>query len=200
MLKDITTKLCILSEEVMKYNKFMGILKEIDSLLDLSKDNIVEKVKAELQKKDSGLCQEWEKSKPDNDSGPDIDHEFTISRDQNSGKVTLLHLASYGNCAKVAKALIENGADVNAEYDNKITPLHIAVHHGHKDIVDILIAEGAKVNAEDNKGWTPLHIAATHGHEKIVQALSKAKVINVDAKIVMDGLLYILLLHMATKV
>lgn len=43
MLKDITTKLCILSDEVMKYDKFMGILKEIDSLLDLSKDNIVGK-------------------------------------------------------------------------------------------------------------------------------------------------------------
>ncbi len=51
MLKDITTKLCILSEEVMKYDEFMEILKEIDSLLDLSKDNIVKKIKAELQKK-----------------------------------------------------------------------------------------------------------------------------------------------------
>ncbi|WP_264374429.1 hypothetical protein [Wolbachia endosymbiont (group A) of Platycheirus albimanus] len=58
MLKDITTKLCILSEEVMKYDKFMEILKKINDLSDLSKDNIVEKIKAKLQEEDPDLCQE----------------------------------------------------------------------------------------------------------------------------------------------
>lgn len=77
----------------------------------------------------------------------------------------MLHLASYWNCANVAKALIENGADINAEHDNKITPLHIAAHYGHEDVVTILTGKGAIV----------------------------------DAKMVMDGLLYILLLKRTTK-
>ncbi|WP_410541760.1 ankyrin repeat domain-containing protein [Wolbachia endosymbiont (group A) of Aleiodes leptofemur] len=161
--------ICILSEEVMEYDKFMEILKKINDLSDLSKDNIVEKIKAKLQEEDPDLCQEWEKSKPDNDSGSSINYIFTISRGQNSKEVKLLHLASYWNCANVAKALIENGADINAEHDNKITPLHIAAHYGHEDVVTILTGKGAIVDAKNGDGWTSLHFAV----EKEPQKCSK---------------------------
>ncbi|WP_070356902.1 ankyrin repeat domain-containing protein [Wolbachia endosymbiont of Drosophila incompta] len=177
MLKDITTKLCILSEEVMKYDKFMEILKKINDLSDLSKDNIVEKIKAKLQEEDPDLCQEWEKSKPDNDSGSGINYIFTISRGQNSKEVKLLHLASYWNCANVAKALIENGADINAEHDNKMAPLHLAITNGHKEIVQVLSkAEGINVDAKNSDGWTPLHLAAAKGHKDVVETLIANKV------------------------
>ncbi|BEP31810.1 MAG: hypothetical protein WBIAU2_00370 [Wolbachia endosymbiont of Drosophila biauraria] len=140
----------------------------------MSKDNIVEKIKAKLQEEDSDLCQEWEKSKPDNDSGSGINYIFTISRGQNSKEVKLLHLASYWNCANVAKALIENGADINAEHDNKITPLHIAAHYGYEDVVTILTGKGAIVDAKNGDRRTPLHLAAKNGHEGIVKVLLEA--------------------------
>ena len=181
MLKDITTKLCILSEEVMKYGKFMEILKKINDLSDLSKDNIVEKIKAKLQEEDPDLCQEWEKSKPDNDSGSGINYIFTISCGQNSKKVKLLHLASYWNYANVAKALIENGADINAEHDNKITPLHIAAHYGHEDVVTILTGKGAIVDAKNGDGWTSLHFAVEKNHKNVVNTLI-GKGANVNAE------------------
>ncbi|WP_146038218.1 MULTISPECIES: ankyrin repeat domain-containing protein, partial [unclassified Wolbachia] len=161
----------------MKYDKFMEILKKINDLSDLSKDNIVEKIKAKLQEEDPDLCQKWEKSKPDNDSGSGINYIFTISRGQNSQEVKLLHFASYWNCANVAKALIENGADINAEHDNKITPLHLAAHYGHKEIVQVLSkAEGINVDAKDSDGLTPLHLATANSHKDVVETLIANKV------------------------
>ena len=60
-------------------------------------------------------------------------------------KMTALHMAAAEGCDDVAKVLIQNGADVNAE-DKKTTALHWAAEKGHVDVVKVLIQNGADVN------------------------------------------------------
>lgn len=66
------------------------------------------------------------------------------------------------NLAK-AKALLANGADVNALINGGFTPLHKAAEEGNSLMAALLIAESADVNSGDVKGNTPLQVAAEMG-------------------------------------
>ena len=82
----------------------------------------------------------------------------------------LLKAVLAGDVVKV-KALIEEGADVNAKNENGWSPLHWAVMLEHKEIVELLIAHGADVNAKNKWGWTPLHMAALFCRTEIAKFL-----------------------------
>jgi len=80
------------------------------------------------------------------------------------------------------KAMIEAGADVNAEVQwrpgvdssNRYTPLMAAVETGNPEMVRLLIAGGAAVDTGQwrrHSGNTAIHIAAKRGHLEIVKAL-----------------------------
>ncbi|XP_031635743.1 serine/threonine-protein phosphatase 6 regulatory ankyrin repeat subunit B-like [Contarinia nasturtii] len=71
----------------------------------------------------------------------------------------------------IAKILIENGANVNAEGWLKRTPLHMAAVDGRTDTLKMLIEKGANVNAEDYYKNTPLHNAAYYGHTDLLKIL-----------------------------
>ena len=76
---------------------------------------------------------------------------------------TPLHeVAANNSNPDVVKALISDGAEVNATRDNGRTPLHEAADkNSNPDVVKALISAGAKVNAkEDTYGRTPLHVNA----------------------------------------
>ena len=63
---------------------------------------------------------------------------------------TALHVACQKGYVDVAKVLIQNGADVNANsvVTNKMTPLHVAAGKTKSaDLVKLLIQNGADVNA-----------------------------------------------------
>ena len=82
---------------------------------------------------------------------------------------TPLHGAAIHGHTEISRALIELGADVNADFGAK--PLHWAAMNGHTEIARALIElGGADVNA-DNFGSTPLHEAARYGHTETVRAL-----------------------------
>ena len=68
-------------------------------------------------------------------------------------------------------SLIQQGVNLNKQYENNKTALMIAVEQGQSEIVDILLSNGAKVNVQDENGWTPLMIAARDGHKNIVDVL-----------------------------
>ena len=73
----------------------------------------------------------------------------------------------------LVKALIDGGADVNAEDEDKLgeTPLHDAVIRGYGEISILLIEQGADVNARDVRGLSPVHAAAWRGNLDMVALL-----------------------------
>lgn len=79
--------------------------------------------------------------------------------EKNSKQRTPLHEAAGWTRAKVVKALLEAGAEVDARDVDGWTPLPFAVWS--PEIMEMLLDAGADVNAEFNDGWTPLFVAAS---------------------------------------
>ncbi|WP_265026857.1 ankyrin repeat domain-containing protein [Wolbachia endosymbiont (group A) of Bombylius major] len=145
----------------MNYKQWKEILGAVNKETDLSKDNVIDKIKEELKKYPEEY-KKWE------EAGFGVNHLFE------DDQLTLLHLAASCGYAKIVNLLIENDASVDVEYKG-VTPLHRAVGGGHTDIVEILVKNGAKVDAKTNveefKGYTPLHCAGEGGHTKIAKFL-----------------------------
>lgn len=79
---------------------------------------------------------------------------------RNPRKQTLFY-AARNNDIETVKALLEKGADVNAEeYVSQETPIHEAVKCGNVALVRLLLSHGADVNARNVCDETPLHVAA----------------------------------------
>jgi ankyrin repeat protein len=73
------------------------------------------------------------------------------------------------------RALLKQGADVNAAQGDGMTPLHHAAERGDAPMVEMLVYAGANVGAMTRIGqYTPLHVAAQAGSAAVVQALLKA--------------------------
>ena len=87
------------------------------------------------------------------------------------GLVAPLFLAASMGNTKIAKLLIEHGADVNMVIRGGEYPLHHASKEGHDDIVKMLIKHGAKISQEDEGGNTAIILAATMGHDDVVETL-----------------------------
>ena len=60
--------------------------------------------------------------------------------------------------AEAVRALLENGADVNAKDESCSTPLHLASFEGSYETMRILIEHGANVAAKDTNDRMPLHM------------------------------------------
>jgi ankyrin repeat protein len=80
------------------------------------------------------------------------------------------------------RALLRQGADVNAAQGDGMTALHWAAQQGDAEIVSMLVAAGANIRATTRLGgFTPIHLASQAGHAQIVAALIAAGS-NVNAK------------------
>ncbi len=143
------------------------ILQEVNSSPDLSAENVVEKIKDELQQKLPDIYSEWESNQFD------INHTFEVL---NCG---LLLIAAKNGCGKVVKHLIKSGANVNVQDVWKKTSLHYSAQYGYMQVVEVLLEEGADVNAQDEDKEIPLHVAAGKRDIEIVQMLLE-KVANVN--------------------
>ena len=94
---------------------------------------------------------------------------------------TPLHAAAAGYRTEIARALIENGANVAAENRRGAMPLHYAADGGpvfrtwdpdaQAEMIALLIRNGANPNALDKSGVAPLHRAVRQRCPKAVNAL-----------------------------
>lgn len=73
--------------------------------------------------------------------------------------------------APMTSALLERGADPNAQDHVQAGPLHAACAAGNFDAVQALLAKGAEVKLEDRWRQTPLHKAAYAGQTKVASLL-----------------------------
>lgn len=113
-----------------------------------------------------------------------------VSRDE---RKTPLHLASkIWYLADVVDALLEHGADVNAQTVNEETPLYLASQVGNIDIVKILvntserINKPARINLANNRQVTPIIIAYKNSNYEVANFLLQNGAIvqpNIEEKI-----------------
>ncbi|KAM3600801.1 uncharacterized protein V6R79_002647 [Siganus canaliculatus] len=94
----------------------------------------------------------------------------TVNGQTTDGR-TALHLASQRGQYRVARILIELGADVHTTSAGLNTPLHVAAETGHTSTSRLLIKHKADINAQNSSGLTPLHLASQRGHLATVKML-----------------------------
>jgi hypothetical protein len=82
----------------------------------------------------------------------------------------LMEAASLGKLPEVS-ALLDKGADVNAQNADGYTALMVAALQGHADVVLLLIDKGADVNIKNGYGVTALWAVAGMGHPNVVRVL-----------------------------
>ena len=93
----------------------------------------------------------------------------SVSR--NRLRVMPLHSAVARQDVKIARLLLEHGADPNARQADDFTPLHGAAQNGQVEMVKLLLEFGAEVNVQSSGGLTPLAMAGQHGHQAVVDLL-----------------------------
>ncbi|KAM0717066.1 hypothetical protein Q7P37_006918 [Cladosporium fusiforme] len=94
---------------------------------------------------------------------------------------TALHIATYAGHLDIARALMGNGADVNAPCDFYGTPLFLAIQKGHSDIAEELLAHGAEANLWKDSDGTALHLAIDKLNLTLVRSLLRHGA-NIDAQ------------------
>jgi hypothetical protein len=101
-----------------------------------------------------------------------IDSDFTAVEPEDTAPP--LYFASSLGLSLVAKLLLEQGADVNAQGGPLCNALGAASLGGHEPIVKLLLNAGANVNARAGHFVNALCVASLQGHEQIVKTLLAA--------------------------
>jgi hypothetical protein len=102
------------------------------------------------------------------EAGADVDQENFAECD------TALIISCLYDHPECALALIEAGADLEAETPYEATSLILACECGHSQCAQILISAGADVDATDENGQTALNQACSFGHEECAHLLIDA--------------------------
>lgn len=90
-----------------------------------------------------------------------------------AGWTPLLYASAQGY-PRIARILLDAGANPDTGNVHGITPLMYGARYGNKAVCSLLIKNGAALDLQDIHGRTALIVACTYGHEEIVKMLLKA--------------------------
>ncbi len=85
------------------------------------------------------------------------------------GGMTPLHMSARRGTAKIAEALLDAGADIEARDKSGETPLRRAVNCGQERMACLLLARGANPHSADKKGRTPFDAAKSGEMRKLFE-------------------------------
>jgi len=75
----------------------------------------------------------------------------------------ILHAAAIGGAPRIAKYLLERGANPNGEDGDGVTPVILATKYGHPEVVALLVAAGAKKLDDKTTAQIRMITAAARG-------------------------------------
>jgi ankyrin repeat protein len=86
------------------------------------------------------------------------------------GGMTPLHMSARRGTTRIAEALLDAGADIEARDKNGETPLRRAVNCGQERMVCLLLSRGANPRSTDKNGRTPMDAARSENVRKLISA------------------------------
>ena len=90
------------------------------------------------------------------------------------GSWTSLHFAAWNNHPKVARLLLEHGADVDSKTNTDATPLRfVSETDGNLELAQVLLEHGADPSVRSITGRDSLYLALETGHQGLAQLLLK---------------------------
>ena len=85
---------------------------------------------------------------------------------------TALMFAALAGHERVARLLLDHGAEINVESDsNKDSPLTFACWKGHQKVVELFLERNADIEHRTKEGFSPLMFAALGGHTAVAGLL-----------------------------
>jgi truncated hemoglobin YjbI len=97
-------------------------------------------------------------------AGADVDARESLKH------CTALHMAARRGNIRVAEALLDCGANIEARDKLSDTPLRRAVNCGKVDMVAFLLSRGADAQAKGSRGLAPWQVARGSAMKKLLQA------------------------------
>ncbi len=88
--------------------------------------------------------------------------------------VTPLHSAASARNLEAARALLNQGASVNARQQAGWTPIHSAAQNGDRAMLELLLQHGADPIATNDQGKTPAAVAREAGHDDLASLLPES--------------------------
>jgi truncated hemoglobin YjbI len=95
-------------------------------------------------------------------------HGATANQVTGSGGMTPLHMSARRGTTRIAEALLDAGAEIEARDKKGETPLRRAVNCDRERMVCLLLRRGANPRSTDKKGKTPLDAARSENVRKLL--------------------------------
>ena len=91
---------------------------------------------------------------------------------KNALKVQALHAAVAGRNLEIVKAVLEAGADPNAQQQAGFRPIHEAGTNANRALAELLIAHGADPSLPNDDGKNAIDLAREKGHAEFADWLA----------------------------
>jgi ankyrin repeat protein len=91
---------------------------------------------------------------------------------KNTLKVQALHAAVAGRNLGIVKAILEAGANPNAQQQSGYRPMHEAGSNANRALAELLLAHGADPSLPNDDGKSPIDLARDKGHAEFADWLA----------------------------